>query len=133
MFVSILFSCATANKSTGSKSIYEVLLHQEDGGASIRFFEILTDKNEIRMLLGDKKLKKLIKPDDILTSNFILLNLGEKSVRGCEIGISSVIETEKNIVITVVETTTPESLTTQVITKPYSVVKINSKKEIIFK
>jgi hypothetical protein len=86
------------------------------------------------MLQNDEKLKNKIKPADIQTSNFIVLNMGEKTSGGYKIGIESAVETDKNIIITIKETA-PESgaMVTQEITTPYSIVKINSKKEIIIK
>lgn len=131
----ILVSCgASSSKKSGTNSLYEVLTQQADGGASIRFFEILSEENEIAMLQNDEKLKDKIKPSDIQTSNFVVLNMGEKTSGGYKISIESVIETDKNIVISVKETA-PESgsMATQEITTPYCVVKINSKKEIIIK
>ena len=131
----ILVSCgASSSKKSGTNSLYEVLTQQADGGASIRFFEILSEENEIAMLQNDEKLKDKIKPSDIQTSNFVVLNMGEKTSGGYKISIESVLETDKNIVISVKETA-PESgsMATQEITTPYCVVKINSKKEIIIK
>lgn len=131
----ILVSCgASSSKTSGTNVLYEVLTQQTDGGASIRFFEILSEKNEIAMLQNDEKLKGKIKPIDIQTSNFIVLNMGEKTSGGYKIGIESAVETEKNIIITIKETAPQSgSMSSQEITTPYCVVKINSKKEIIIK
>jgi hypothetical protein len=135
MLTLFLVSCgASSTKTSGANALYEVLTQQADGGASIRFFEILTDEKEIAMLQNDEKLKNKIKPTDIQTSNFIVMNMGEKTSGGYKIGIESAVETDKNIIITVKETA-PESgsMNTQEITTPYCVVKINSKKGIIIK
>ena len=131
----ILVSCgASSSKTSGTNVLYEVLTQQTDGGASIRFFEILSEKNEIAMLQNDEKLKGKIKPIDIQTSNFIVLNMGEKTSGGYKIGIESAVETDKNIIITIKETAPQSgSMSSQEITTPYCVVKINSKKEIIIK
>ncbi len=130
-----LFSCgATTTKSSDKNSLYEVLTQQPNGGASIRFFEILSEPNEIVMLQNDENLKNKISPNDIQTSNFLVLNMGEKTSGGYSIGIDSVVETDKNIVITIKETSPePGSMVTQAFTNPFCVVKINSKKDIIFK
>ena len=131
----ILVSCgASSSKKSVSNSLFEVLTQQTDGGASIRFFEILSEENEIAMLQNDEKLKDKIKPSDIQTSNFVVLNMGEKTSEGYKIGIESVVETDKNIIITIKETAPKSgSMITQEITSPYCVVRINSKKEIIIK
>jgi hypothetical protein len=131
----VLASCGSSSiKKSETKPLYEVLTQQADGGASIHFFEILSEPNEIAMLQNDDKLKNKISPEDIKTSNFIVLNMGEKTTRGNEIKIESAVETDKNIIITIKEIT-PETntLSTQEITTPYYVVKINSKKGIIIK
>ena len=130
-----LFSCgATTTKSSDKNSLYEVLTQQSNGGASIRFFEILSEPNEIAMLQNDENLKNKISSNDVQTANFIVLNMGEKTSGGYSIGIDSVIETDKNIVITIKETSPePGSMVTQAFTNPFCVVKINSKKAIIFK
>ncbi|HWR93730.1 MAG TPA: hypothetical protein VN192_00835 [Flavobacterium sp.] len=88
----ILVSCgASSSKTSGKNVLYEVLTQQTDGGASIRFFEILSEENEIVMLQNDEKLKEKIKTNDIQTSNFIVLNMGEKTSGGYKIGIESVV------------------------------------------
>ena len=130
-----LASCgATSSKTSDTNKLYEVLTQQSDGGASIRFFEILSEPNEIKMLQNDENLKNKISANDVHNSNFIILNMGEKATGGYKIGIENAVETDKNIIITVKETN-PEagSMVTQAFTTPFCVVKINSKKEIIFK
>lgn len=130
----VLVSCSSSLKQTENKPLFEVLTQQSDGGANIRFFEILSESNEIAMLQNDDKLKNKIHPNDIQTSNFIVLNMGEKATGGYKIGVESVVETDKNIIITIKEIVPePGAMTTQGITTPYCVVKINSKKEIIIK
>jgi hypothetical protein len=130
----VLVSCSTTIKQTSNKPLFEVLTQQSDGGASIRFFEILSEPNEIAMLQNDDKLKNKIHPNDIQTSNFIVLNMGEKTTGGYQIGIESAVETDKNIILTIKETLPePNAMVSQVVTYPYCIVKINSKKEIIIK
>lgn len=130
--LSLLFSCKSVTKTTSNQKLYDVLTEQEDGGAHIRFFEILTEPREIKMLLGDVNLRKKIKQDDINTCNFIILNLGEKEILGSSIVIKNVTETADKIIIQTVEkqsNTSSVKLTDFVY--PYTIVKINSKKEIV--
>jgi hypothetical protein len=129
-----LFSCAAGKQTAdSSKKLYEVLTEQSYGGASIRFFEILSEPNEIKMLQKDENLKNSIKPSDVQNSNFVILNMGEKSSGGYGIHVESVLETSTQIIIKVKETA-PDTgaMVTQAMTNPFCVVKINSKKEIIF-
>jgi hypothetical protein len=135
LIIFTFYSCSTSTKvNTDSKPLYEILLQQNYGGASIRFFEILSEPNEIVMLTKDPKLKNRVKNTDIETANFVVLNMGEKSTIGYRIEIQSVVETDKNIIITTKEIPPiPGSITIQQISTPYYIVKINSKKKIIFK
>lgn len=130
-----LVSCrATSTRTSEANTLYEVLTQQADGGASIRFFEILSDENEIAMLQNDEKLKNKIKLEDLKTASFIVFNIGEKTTAGHKISVESIIETDKNIIITVKEITPkPSAVDSQEVTKPYCIVKVNSKKEIIIK
>lgn len=132
--VLLLFSCSTTKKMNVEKPLFEVLLQQNDGGANINFYEILSESNEIKMLLNDEKLKGKINSTDVQQSNFVVLNMGEKPTGGYRITVDNVTETEKEIVITVKEITPePGAMLIQQISYPYTVVKINSKKQIVIK
>ena len=131
--VFVLISCG-AKKTSDSNALYEVLTTQSDGGGNIKFYEILTEPNEIKMLVNDPLLGDKMKQDDISNSNYVILNMGEKNTGGYSIGVEKVEETDKNIIITVKENSpAPDAMTMQVITYPYTVVKVRSKKEIIIK
>jgi len=131
--VFVLISCG-AKKTSDSKALYEILTTQSDGGGNIKFYEILTEPNEIKMLVNDPLLADKMKQDDISTSNYVILNMGEKNTGGYSIRVEKVEETDKNIIITVKENNpAPDAMTMQVITYPYTVVKVRSKKEIIIK
>ena len=134
-FAVVLASCSSASiKTTDANKLYEVLTQQSNGGASIRFFEILSEPSEIKMLQNDDTLKHKVSALDVQNANFVILNMGEKTTGGYSIGIENVVETDSNIIITVKETNPdPESMVTQAFTMPFCVVKINSKKPIIFK
>jgi hypothetical protein len=131
LVVFVLVSCG-AKKASNTNALYEVLTTQSDGGGNIKFFEILTEPNEIKMLENDPLLSSKMKHDDISTSNYIILNMGEKNTGGYSIAVEKVEETDKNIIITVKENSpAPDAMTMQVITYPYTVVKIHSKKPIL--
>lgn len=131
----MILSCGVNNtKVTTEKGLYEVLTQESTGGASIRFFEILSEPREIKMLQNDENLKNKVSFTDIQNSNFVILNMGEKSTGGFAIGVDSVSETAKNIIIKVKESSPKEgTMVSQALTYPFCVVKINSKKEIIIK
>lgn len=134
LLLTILAACSTgANKET-NKPLYEVLTQQSNGGAQVRFFEVLTEPREIKMLENDDNLKKKIQPGDINSANFVILNMGEKNSGGYSVTVEKVEEIGDKIYITVKENEpAPGEMTTSVMTNPYAIVKINSKKEIVFK
>ena len=57
--LTLIISCATKKVATVS-SLYEILTEQKDGGASIQFYEMITEEKEINMLLNDENLKNKI-------------------------------------------------------------------------
>ena len=129
----LVVSCGV-KKSIVSNPLYEILYQQTDGGAKIQFYEVLTEEYEIGMLLNDKKLKGKVKKSDILTSNFVVMNMGQKISKGYSIAIDNIEETPTQIIITVKDVEPkPGELTMTVMTDPYCILKVNSKKEIIFK
>lgn len=131
--VFVLISCG-AKKGSDSKALYEVLTEQSDGGGNIKFFEILTEPNEIKMLENDPHLADKMKQVDINNSNYVILNMGEKNTGGYSISVEKVEETDKNIIITVKEKgPAADAMVMQVITYPYTVVRVHSKKDIIVK
>lgn len=128
----IVVASCKSSADRGSKPLYEVLTQQSDGGAQVRFFEILTEEREIKMLQNDENLKNKVKAADVDTANFVILNMGEKSSGGHAISIESVRETADKIYIKVKETSPAQGeMATSVMSYPYAIVKINSKKEIV--
>lgn len=133
ILIFFVLSCGISKNKT-SNPLYEILKTQNNGGASIHFFEILSEPREIKMLLNDSDLKRKIKLNDITTCNYVILNLGEKTSEGYSITIKNVEETSDKIIITVQENEpifSAEKLVEFV--TPFAVLKINSKKEIVFK
>ncbi len=133
--VLVLFSCNTQKVGKGKvPPVFKVLKTETDGGAQIEFCEVLSEEQELKILLNDDALKNKIKPADIKTSNFLILNMGEKPTGGYGITVDRAEERMDSIVIYVKKTVPKaEDMVTQVITYPYCVVKINSKKGIILK
>jgi hypothetical protein len=130
-----MFLACTSTKNVANQTLFEVLIVNNDGGANIKFYEVLTESKEIKMLLGDENLAKLIKPKDINESSFLILNTGPTKEPYNRMKIEKVIETatqievflrdsQKNIEETAIDDTTKY---------PYTVVKVNSKKPIVIK
>lgn len=129
----VLNSCSSSKKPAESQ-LYKVLITSEYGGGSFRFYEIITEQKEFNMLLGDEEIKKFVKPNDIKTANFILVNLGEKSNGGYGVEVESVVEEADKVVVNIKEVEPKKgSNVTMALTNPYAVIKINSKKPIEIK
>jgi len=130
----ILFSC-TSKKSTvlPQGDLFEVIYQDAYKGAEFKFYETITKPEEFKMLLKFDALKGKIKESDINDNNFLLLNMGEKSSGGFSISVSKVVEKEGQIFVTVVENSPKEGeMVTMALTYPVCVVKIKSKKPIVF-
>jgi len=134
VLISILIACKST-KNSANQPLFEVLIVNNDGGANIKFYEVLTESKEIKMLLADENLAKLIKPKDIYESSFLILNTGPTKEPYNRMKIEKIIETatqievflkdsQKNIEETAIDDTTKY---------PYTVVKVNSKKPIVIK
>jgi len=130
----ITFSCGSTKEAEAKRPLYEMLIQKSYGGAKVKFFEVISLPEEFIMIKNDPELKDKIKPNDIETANFLILSSGEKNTGGYSIGIESVVENDKNIIVTIKETSPePGGMVTMAFTTPYAVVRINSKKEIIIK
>jgi hypothetical protein len=134
LVIALLYSCSST-KNIEKKPLYEVLLVNNDGGANIKFYEVLTEPKEIKMFLGDETLGKKIDPDDITNSSFVILNSGPTIENYNKVSIEQVIETPTQIEVYVMDNQKNiESVQIDDDTLyPYTVVKINSKKPIVIK
>ncbi len=130
----VLYSCSST-KNTASKPLYEVLVVNNDGGANIKFYEILSEPKEIKMLLGDETLSKLIKSDDIANSSFLVLNTGPTKESLNRVKVEKVVETPTEIEVYLKDTqkNLEPTMIDDMTKYPYTVVKVNSKKPIIIK
>ena len=134
LFCIIIIVSCSVKKTTANIGLYEVLTEQKDGGASIQFYEIISEAKEIKMLLNDENLKNKIQEKDIQTANFVILNNGKKTIGNNKIEIESVEETSDKILITIKDNSKSNLQTqNQETVNPYLILKINSKKEIEFK
>ena len=132
--LAIIASCSST-KETTKKPLYEVLIVNNDGGANIKFYEILTEPKEIKMLLGDEAMRKKITSNDITMSNFVILNSGPTEENMNKITIEKVNETPTQIEIYIQDTqkNIERSLSNDDTFFPYTIIKINSKKPIVIK
>jgi hypothetical protein len=134
-FLVLFLASCSSTKAPVSNQLYEVLTTNNDGGANIKFYEILTEPKEIMMLLGDETLRKKISKDDTTNSSFIILNSGPTKETYNRIKVEKVIETATNIEVYVKDSqkSTEPDLADENISFPYTIIKINSKKPIVFK
>lgn len=132
----LLAACSSKNniEPSQSKVLYEVISQQSQGGASIEFYEILTEEKEIAMLKNDEALRDKISVSDLKMSSFVILNMGEKPTAGYSISVKEVVEqADKIIVVVDSKSPSPDMMVPQVMTYPFAVVKINSRKPIEIK
>lgn len=129
-----LNSCSTS-KTVGKVPLYEVLVVNNDGGANIKFYEILTEANEIMLLLGDETLKKKVKKEDAQKSSFIILNAGPTKETFNRAAVQKVLEKEDAIEVYIkdMQKNVEADLANENVFYPYSIIKINSKKQIVIK
>jgi len=134
IIASIVYSCSST-KNKASKPLYETLTVNNDGGANIKFYEVLSEPKEIMMLLGDETLRKKIKEGDTTSSSFIILNAGPTDENSNKISIEKVIETPTQIEVYIKDTQKNIAVdqSNDDTYHPYTIVKINSKKPIVIK
>lgn len=134
LVMALLYSCA-ASKNTARNVLYEVLTVNDDGGANIKFYEILTEAKEINMLLGDEGLRQKIKTSDMAKSSFLILNTGPTKESYNRMKIVKVVETLTEIEVYLKDTQMNLNVTEidDTTKYPYTIVKVNSKKPIIIK
>ena len=143
-FAVLLFSCNSTKKTveesnnnssevkkTSTTNLYEVLTQSAYQGKEDKSYEVIKDKTSLQnlyALVNDTEVPKV----DFSKSRIVALFLGQRNSGGYEIKVKNVEEKAGKIVVTV-EETKPEGMATMAITNPYTIVKINSTKEIIFK
>lgn len=132
--VALLYSCKSTQR-IADRPLYEVLTVNNDGGANIKFYEVLSEAKEINMLLGDETLAKLIKPKDINESSFLVLNSGPTKESYNRIKIEKVVDTPTQIEVYIKDTqkNLDQNSLDETTKYPYTVVKFNSKKPIVIK
>lgn len=134
ILLALIYSCSTS-KASVNKPLYEVLVVNNDGGANIKFYEILSEPKEIKMLLGDETLAKLIKENDVAASSFLVLNTGPTKEPYNRMKIERIVETDSQIEVYLKDTqkNLEQTQIDDTAKYPYTVVKINSKKPIVIK
>ena len=130
----LVVACSSGKKAAG-KPLFEVLTVNNDGGANIKFYEVLSEPKEISMLLSDETLSKKIKPSDTTASTFVILNAGPTRETANHIEIDKVLETATEIQVYIkdTQTNTPIDLSDDETLYPYTILKINSKKPVVIK
>jgi len=129
VFISFM-SCKTTQAPYITTNLYEVLTGDEMSGAQFPFYETITTEEEFNVLLKNPATKNFVKKDDILNNNFIIVNLGEKESEGFLIKIKSIKEQKDKIIVNIEEVEPKRKSNPPVLTRPYCVIKIKSKKDI---
>lgn len=141
-FAVLLFSCNSTKKATDAKpatevkkpstELYQVLSESGYQGKEEKSFEVIKDNYSLEKLytaINDPQIPKV----DFSKSRIVALFLGQRTSGGYGIKVKSVSEKGDKIYVTVEETKPkPGDMVTMAITNPFTIVKINSTKEIIF-
>ena len=128
-----LFSCgASSTKTSAANSLYEVLTQSAYQGKENKSYEVIKDNASLEKLyaaINDPQIPKV----DFSKSRIVALFLGQRTSGGYAIKVKNVSEKGNKIYVTVEETKPkPGDMVTMAITNPFTIVKINSTKEIIF-
>lgn len=142
-FIVLLFSCDSTKKTTSSKPIadtkknnttalYQILSESAHQGKTEKSYEIIKDNVTLVKLyeaVNDPQVPKV----DFSKERIVALFMGEKSSGGYAIKVKNVSEKGGKIYVAV-EEIKPGSgdIVTMSFTSPFTIVKINSTKEIIF-
>lgn len=132
IFFSVFFSCSTAKKENLKTNLYEILYQGNDGSAlkSYRLLKNFEDYKAVYMPLKQKNIPYI----DFEKSNVLVINLGKKKGFGFSVLPEKIIEDKNNIIIILKETYTSQIERNKIIySNPITIIKINSKKEVILK
>jgi len=141
-FAIVLFSCNSTKKTTQetktstemtkpANQLYEVLAQSAYQGKETKSYEVIKDKASLASLyesIHDTEVPKV----DFNKARIVALFLGQRSSGGYEIKVKNVEEMGGKIIV-YVEEIKPDGMATTVMTNPFTIIKVNSTKEIIFK
>lgn len=136
--IAMLVSCnckkttLTGNDPASKQSLFEVLNESEYQGKEAPAFEIITDEASLKALYQLVNIEDVPKVD-FTKQQVVAVFMGQRNTGGHAIKISNVTEKDNKIYVNV-EKISPQSGqgVTMAITNPYSIARVNSKKEIIF-
>lgn len=142
-FAILLFSCNSTKKTVDQKpatevkkpaatNLYQVLSESSYQGKQTKSYEVIKDNASLIKLyesVNDPQVPKV----DFTKAQVVALFMGERNTGGYDIKVKNVSEKGGKIYVTVEETKPkPGDMATMAITNPFTIVKINSTKEIIF-
>lgn len=124
---------AVAENSISKQPLFEVLNESQYQGKETESFEIIKDDAALKTLyqsINNEELPKV----DFSKQQIVVVFLGQRNSGGYTIKIKNVIEKDNKLYVEVEKVgPQPNENVTMAITNPYSIAKINSTKEIVFK
>ncbi len=143
----IMAACGPAKQSTNMEDTssenqkrlsFELLVQHSHGGYDKPQIKVIKEPTELQEIYAKINMTRRpgfpIPEVDFDTEMIIGLYMGEKNTGGFSIGIDSVEETKKELIIHVKETTPEGGMVTMAICQPFCIVKMPAtKKEIVFK
>lgn len=133
LIVFVLFSC-NSTKNTSNKNNMDLctpLYSSNYNGKDIASNLVIQNQSNLNILYASLSIEEIPKID-FTKSQVVALFLGQKNNGGYTISIDRVEETSDKIIIyKKIEIPKPGEMVTMAITKPYIIVKIKSKKNIV--
>lgn len=135
-FVFMLFCCSSTKKADVKKqqqtALYQILSESAYQGKETKSYEVIKDKAALEKLyeaINDTQVPKI----DFSKERVVALFMGQRNTGGHAIKVKNVTEKGGKIYVDV-EETSPGSgdIVTMALTNPFTIVKINSTKEILF-
>lgn len=140
--VCLLFCCGSTKKATEQKpenvnkkqqtALYQILSESAYQGKETKSYEVIKDKASLEKLyeaINDTQVPKV----DFTKERIVALFMGQRNTGGYAIKVKNVTEKGEKIYVDVQETSPGSGdIVTMALTNPFTIVKINSTKEIIF-
>ncbi|WP_447637161.1 protease complex subunit PrcB family protein [Flavobacterium microcysteis] len=141
-FVFLLFCCSSTKKAADQKpadvkkqqqtALYQILSESAYQGKEVKSYEVIKDQASLEKLyeaINDNQVPKI----DFAKERVVALFMGQRNTGGHAIKVKNVTEKGGKIYVDVQESSPGSGdIVTMALTNPFTIVKINSTKEILF-
>lgn len=144
LITTVLISCKSSEQNSSvmesnAPIVFNELNAGNNGGFPEKIQKIITSQDEFNSVWNTAFVNYSQKDDaptiDFKTRTILLVTFGENNNGGAEIKVEKIIETNENVVVSILETKAGEGcMTTDMMVYPYQIVEIEKPtKKIIFK